>query len=152
FGTACAAIGVGRHLVGEDTRDVDIHRGNFVAARDHQRGELRDERRQELVVGADIRDLAQLQAEDGAVFFQGEFEVIDGVAAVDGGGDVLAPGLNPLHRLAEFHGKRGNEAFFAIDIQLAAEAAADLGSDDAHGSFRQADHQGNLCFQQVGNL
>src|SRR2546426_8280305 len=85
LGPPGAAIGVGRHLVGEhalgfyeDVRDV-------VATHDHQGGERWNSGRQQLVVGAEIGDDPALQPHHLAVGRRVDFDVVDLVAAVDGG-------------------------------------------------------------------
>ena len=56
----------------------------------------------------------------------------DLVAAVVAGGHVLRAGLDPLDRPARLAGGPGAEHLLAGDLQLGAEAAADLRGDDPH--------------------
>ena len=52
---------------------------------------------------------------------------------------MLAPVLDPAHRMADLHRDRGDGDVLRHDPVLAAEAAADVGRDDADLVFRQAE-------------
>ena len=52
---------------------------------------------------------------------------------------MLAAILDPAHRMADLHGDRGDGDVFRHDPVLAAEAAADVGRDDADLVLRQAE-------------
>jgi hypothetical protein len=84
------------------------------------------------------------QAEDLAVGGGGELAVHVVVAGEGRGADVLDAVLDPLDRLAEHDGRRDGAHIARVDADLVAEAAADVGADDAHlalGDARQqADH------------
>ena len=62
------------------------------------------------------------------------------VAAVAVGEEMLGALADPFHRLAQALGGDGGERIFAIGKQLGAEAAADIGRDDAHLLRRQLHH------------
>ena len=51
---------------------------------------------------------------------------------------MLAPVLDPAHRMADLHRDRGDRDVFRHQPVLAAEAAADIGRDDADLVLRQA--------------
>ena len=53
------------------------------------------------------------------------------VALLLGGEEVLAPVLDPFDRPAQRQRRRGERAVFGIEAALRAEAAADVGRDDA---------------------
>ena len=74
-------------------------------------------------LGPDRRDLPVLR--------RGELELVDDVAAVDGRQVVLGPLLDPLHRPPEPPRQRDGERLLGVDVELRAEAAADVGGDDA---------------------
>ena len=59
------------------------------------------------------------------------------VAAVAVGEEMLGALADPFHRLAQALGGDRGERIFAIGKQLGAEAAADIGRDDAHLVGRQ---------------
>ena len=52
---------------------------------------------------------------------------------------MLAAVLDPAHRMADLHGDRGDGDVLRHDAVLAAEAAADIGGDDADLVLRQAE-------------
>ena len=71
---------------------------------------------------------------------------------MDGRHEVFPAAFIPFHRTPGLHGQPGNDAFFTVDVKLAAESSADFGSDHPHGGFWQADQQRNLRFQKMRNL
>ena len=54
LGPARAADRVGGHLVGEDAREVQVDGRQLVTAAHHREAELGDERREQLLVGAEV--------------------------------------------------------------------------------------------------
>ena len=82
FGAAGAAIGVGRRLVGEDLGERRANRRNVVGRVRHHHRQRRDGGREQHVVGADVGDEPQLQAEHRAVALGREIDVAEDVAAV----------------------------------------------------------------------
>src|SRR5690242_15977121 len=152
LGTSGAAVGVSGHLVGEDAYNFAVEGGNLVAAGQHERGELRDEGREQLVVGAHVSQDSGAEAKDGAVLLQRQFQVVDGVATVDRHQQTFAASFGPLNGPAEPDGEPGDDAVFGVHVELAAKAAAHFGGDHAHRSFRQPDHERHLGLEQVGDL
>ncbi len=69
---------------------------------------------------------------DRAVLLDAHSRVGDLVAALVGDRHVLAPRLDPLDRALELARAPGREDLLAVDLQLRAEAAPDLGRDHAH--------------------
>ena len=55
---------------------------------------------------------------------------------------MLAAVLDPAHRMPDLHGDRGDRDVFRHEAVLAAEAAADVGRDDADLVLRQAERLG----------
>jgi hypothetical protein len=53
---------------------------------------------------------------------------------------MFTPVLDPPHRMLHLHRDRGDGDVFRHDAVLPAEAAADVGSNDANLLFRQAEH------------
>ena len=112
FGTAGAAIGIGRRLVGEDLGQRRADRRNVVGRVRHHHRERRDGRRQQHVVGADVGDQAKLQAEHRAVALRREIHVAEDVAAVGRGHEGLRAVFRPLHGNAEALRDRGRHVLF----------------------------------------
>ena len=130
LGPAGAAVGVGGHLVGEDAVALEPVGRELVDAREHERAQDRDARGDQPQVGAHVGEQPDLEALDVALAVGGDVDVLDLVAAVVGGHQRLAAGLGPLDRLAEPAGHQEREHLLRGDLQLAAEAAADVGGDD----------------------
>src|SRR5205823_11607717 len=82
FRTACSAIGVSRHLVGEHADDIDLNCRNLVAAGVHERGELRHQWREQLMIRAHIGEYASAKAENGALFLKRELHVVERISPV----------------------------------------------------------------------
>ena len=81
------------------------------------------------------------QAEDPAVGGGGDFTVHVVVAGERGGRDVLDAVFDPLHRFAQHDAGDDRAHIPRVDADLVAEAAADVGADDADLRFRQARQQ-----------
>ena len=108
--------------------------------------------RDELQVGAHVGEQADLEAEQRAVGLRGDLDVLDLVAAVDGGLVVLAARLGPLDRAAELLGDDEGEHLLGVDVELEAEAAADVGRDDADLVLADAGDQREHDAQDVRDL
>ena len=130
LGPAGAAVGVGGHLVGEDALALEPVGRELVDADVHERAEDRHTRGDQPQVGAHVGEDAAAQALDVALAVGGDVDVLDLVAAVVGAHQRLAAGLGPLDRLAQPAGDQQGEDLLGDDLQLAAEAAADVGGDD----------------------
>src|SRR5437868_5948080 len=152
FGSARAAVGVGRHLVGEDACDVDLYRGDFVRAGEHQARQGRDGRREQLVVRAEVCDDVVAQARQSAVQLTADLYLADLAAPVNRRLHVLAPRLDPLGGPAQSHRNPSEQGLLGVDVQLRAEAAADFRRDDTELVFGDADHQRDLRTHEVRYL
>ena len=122
---------VRRELVREHPDDVALDVGDLVAAGDHARREGRDDRALDQVVAAAVLD--DLGVDDGerAVTLGSELGVRDVVAPVVGGQHLVRARRDPLDRPVELARDEAGEHLLAVDLQLGAEAAADLWRDDA---------------------
>jgi hypothetical protein len=97
------------------------------------------------VEGAVVGHHVDAQAGDAAVFGGGDLAVHVVVAGEGGGADVLDAVLDPLDRPAQHDGGGDGAHVARVDAHLVAEAAADVGADDAHlalGDARQQRHHG----------
>ena len=147
-----AADGVGRHLVREDPGDVGLDGRDLVATAHHERRERRDERREQLVVGAHVGEDLRVQGGDRAVALRAHPHVVDLVAPVRGHLHVLRARRGPAHRPLEPARQVRDERLLAVDVQLRAEAAADVGRDHAEVVLRDAEHAGELEPHEVRDL
>src|SRR5205085_9193638 len=81
-----------------------------------------------------------------------DLDLADLIAPMNRRLHVLAPRLDPLAGLSRLHRNPTEQRLLRIDVQLRAEAAADLRRDDAQFVFRHADHERELRAQEVRNL
>ncbi len=103
-------------------------------------------------VGAHVGKKAHPHRGELAVGIGRQLDVLDLAAAVGGGDGVLAAGLVPAHRPAQLEGQGDAEQLFGVDVELAAEAAAHSGSDDAELVLGHAQGDGGHHLQDVGHL
>ena len=141
FGTAGAAIGIGRRLVGEDLAERDANRRDVVGGVGHQHRQRRDHRREQHVVGAHVGNQPQFQPQHRAVAFRRQVHVAEDVAAVDRGDERFGPVLDPLDRQLQLPGQRRRHELFAVDVDLGAEPTAHLRGDGAHLVLAHAEHR-----------
>jgi hypothetical protein len=66
--------------------------------------------------------------------------------------EVLAPRLDPLDRAPEVSRDCRHQDVLGIDVALDAEAAANLGSDDAHVFLGHAEHARDGAPHREGHL
>ena len=74
------------------------------------------------------------------------------VAALVVGDEALAAGRHPTHRALQSARGESHDRFFRIELALVAEAAADVGGDDAHRALRQAELLGDHAPDVVRHL
>ena len=73
-------------------------------------------------------------------------------AAMNGAEEILAAGFDPLNGLPGPHRDEAHKSLFGVDIEFGAEAAADLGSDEADAVFFEPQHGGKDGAREVRNL
>ena len=128
---AGAAVGVGRRRVREDARALEAVGRDVVAARVDPGAEQRDPRRDELQVGAHRRDEPDADGGDRPLRGGRELDLLEDVAAVDRRVEPLRALLDPLHRPVQAPREREAERLLGVDVELRAEAAADVRRDHA---------------------
>ena len=142
---AGAPIRVGRRRVRHDARVLVPIGADVEGTHVHPPAELGDPRRQQLEVGAHVRELDELHPEDAAVLGPGERAVVEHASAMDRRHVVLRPRLDPLHRTVELAAQRERERLLGVDVELRSEAAAHVRRDDPQlvlrdpGRDREAD-------------
>jgi hypothetical protein len=129
FRTPRSAIRVGRRLVGEHFGEGRADGGNVVGRVRHQHRERGNGGREQHVVGADVGDEPQLQPEHGAIALGCNIHIADDVAPVRCGHERLRTVFHPLHREPQAPGHHGGNIFLGVDVDLRAEAAANLWGD-----------------------
>ena len=132
LGTPRAANRVDRRGVGVDSVDLGVDGGNVVLAGEKDRIEIgRHHRPEGRGIGAQIGDRVDAQAEHLAIGVERQFGVRDVVAAVRVGEEGFRALRRPLHRPIDLLGRPGADRLLIVDEDLRAEAAADVGRDDA---------------------
>jgi hypothetical protein len=114
--------------------------------------ERRDRRREQHEVGPHVGDDLRVQGGDRPVAVGADADRGDLVAAVVGGEHVLRARLDPLHRAVELARERRERDLLAVDLQLAAEAAADVGRDARMRSSLMPRMSARKSLQEVGDL
>ena len=149
---AGAAVRVGRRLVREHAGALERVALDVVDAAVEERAEQRDAGRHELVVRAHVGEQLHAHAAQLPLLRRGELDVLDHAAAVDRGDVRLGPLLDPLHRRAELPRDREAERLLRVDVQLRAEAAADVGCDHAELPLGNPERQRERRPQDVRDL
>ena len=153
LGPAGTAVRVDRRRVGVGPAHFVVERRDPVRARhDEHVEDRRDARGERLEVRADVGDRAHAQAENRAIALRRKLDVRDVVAPVDGREVTLAPLLGPLHRSPESLREESHEELLGVDLELAAEAAADLGCDHAHLVLSEAEVERRDELDEVRDL
>ena len=113
-----AAVGTHRRLVGGDRIGLQAEMADAIRpgeiARRHARFHERARRPQRIGAGVDV-DVA-LDAEQRAVPVGGDRQVVEVVAGVNRGEQVLAAILDPAHRVSDFQRERGDRDVFRHDV------------------------------------
>src|SRR5262245_40943655 len=129
-------------LVGGDGVSVELQVPDAIGAgqiaRRHARFLKGARRPQGVSAGIDV-DIA-FDPQKRAVTIGRYDQVVGVVARVHRREEMFAPVLDPPHRMLHLHRDRGDGDVFRHDAVLPAEAAADVGSDDANLLLRQAEH------------
>ncbi len=129
FGPAGSTVGVGRSRVGEDARERDAVVRDRVRPCVDPGAEQRDPGRDELEIRPHRRVDVRPQRRDLPVLRRCQLERRHEVAAMDRRQRVLRALLDPLHRRAESARERDGEQLLRVDVELGAEAAADVRRD-----------------------
>jgi hypothetical protein len=106
----------------------------------------------QLRVGAEVAQQLDPRGEQLALLGRGHLHVLGDVAAVDGGEVALGALLDPLHRHAEPLGDRDRDRFLGVEVQLGAEAAADVRRDHPDLGLVDPGDQGHQGLEDVGDL
>jgi hypothetical protein len=132
FGPAGATIGVDRDGVGEHADHVRVDGPESVHARqDAGAGIGRDVRCVGGQIGAHIGDIAGTQRQHLALAIDRKLAEGNVVTALGVADERLRPLGSPFHRMAELARRVAGQHVLGIEEQLHAEAAADIGGDDA---------------------
>ena len=90
-------------------------------------GHVHDARGVGAHIGALVVEIAVVDGEDAALAVDGGADVVQLLARMIGGDQMLAPVLQPLHRAAQPHGGNADQHVFRIKLAADAEAATHMG-------------------------
>ena len=104
------------------------------------------------IPGAAVGNEAVAECEQPAVVVEARLDIVDLIARMAGGHEVLVPVLDPPNR--PFHGAREerNEQFLGIDVAFHAKTAADIERDATDARLGHVQHGGSLAPQPVHDL
>ena len=152
LGPAGAAIGAGGAGVGEHADDLDAAVFDLIAAAGHAHHALRRSGGARVQIGAEVGDDFDFQAENLAVFSERHLGSHRLIAALDRRQEIFAARGDPFDRLAQFEREMAGDDIFAVDRPFAAEAAADIGSDQMNSMLGKTGHAGDLGAGAMGSL
>ena len=152
LGAARSPDRVRRELVRHHAGHVGHHRRRFVDAAHHERAQRRDQRRQQQLVGADVRDDLRVPGRERAVALGADLDVVDLVTPVVGDHHPLRTRLDPLHRAPELARRPSAADLLGVDIELGTETAPDLRSDHTDPVLADAEQYREEQTQEVRNL
>ena len=146
-----AAIGSVRHLAGRDDARMDGEIVELVRPGQMHRGVVGDAGA-DRIPGAAVGNEAVAECEQPAVVVEARLDIVDLVARMAGGHEMLVPVLDPPDR--PFHRAREerNEQFLGIDVAFDAKTAADVERDAADARLGHVQHGGRLAPQPVHDL
>ena len=152
LGPAGAAVGVGPGLVGEHRLAGEVVGRELVDRVEHERAQHRHAAADDRDVRAEVGEQLDLEAGDRAVLLGRQGQLLPLVAAVVAAEQGLRAGLGVLHRLADPAADRPGDPLLRGGLELAAEAAADVGGDHPDLGLGHAGRRGQREPQDVRDL
>ena len=104
------------------------------------------------IPGAAIGNEAVAKCKQPAVVVEGGLDIVDLVARMAGGHEMLVPVLDPADRPLHRARKERDEQFLGIDVAFDAKTAADVERDAANPRLGHVQHRGGLAPQPVHDL
>ncbi len=124
---------------------------DLVGAGQVDRGVVGDARA-DRVPGAAIDDVVVADRQDAALVVEADLDIVQLVARMRRGHEMLAPLLDPAHRPAEAAREERDQEILGVGVALAAEPAADIERDDAHALLGEAEGRGDLAAHPMHDL
>ena len=138
LGTASPAISVGRQCVGEYPGRLRGDRRRSVHARQQRRiDRTRDRGPEGRDIGAKVGDGVDPECEEVSLAIERELRVGLMIARLIVGNEALAARRDPFDRPPQFSRGPGNDGLLGIMLPLVAEAATDVGRNQADRRLRQ---------------
>ncbi len=143
FGPSGAAIGVDRRGVSQRRLHVGVDERRRVLAGQQRCVEVgRHRRREGREIGAHVGDRLDLERQELAVLVERQLGVGDMVAAVAVGHERFGSFGSPFDGTSDTRGRPADHGLVGVAEDLAAEAAAHIGGDDAQLVLGDAQHEG----------
>ncbi len=133
-------------------RHVGVDCGRLVDPGHHERAQRRDQRREQHLVGAKVSEDLGVPRGERAVALGADLHVVDLVAPVVGDHHPLRARLDPLHRAPQLDRRPRAADLLGVDVELRAEATADLGRDHANSVLGDAEQDRQEQPQEVRDL
>ena len=130
-----AAIGPALRGIGEQALRHDVHGLDVVGLRNEAHRERSRRQRRADEIGAELEQTSCPQRQNLAVLVERELAVIDGLATAMVGQHAFRPARYPLHRAAQAAPSPEHQRVVGKRVALEAEAAANIGSNDADTIF-----------------
>ena len=143
---------VHRRLVGHDHLGRGLEVLEVVGPGQHAHADERLDHGQALQVGPGVGHAVVADGEDPAVVVVAHLDVVELLAPVGGGDEVLPAVLDPLDRALDAPRDAAQEDLLRVDLQLDPEAAAEVGGDHADAVLGQAERGLQVGLDPVGNL
>jgi hypothetical protein len=153
-GAGDAAIRQGRAFVGGDRSRAAAIAGQHIGAREQVRDLRRLQCRRDRVggIGARIHGCDAVDAKELSLARGVCGDAIVMLPAIGVGGQVLAAILDPAHGMIDTQSQRRERDLFAAEHALVAEAAADVGRDDADVAVVEAQALAQPGLHRMGEL
>src|SRR5439155_26316722 len=108
--------------------------------------------RADRVPGAAIDDVVVADGKDKALIVEGDLDIVQLVARMRRGHEMLAPLLDPAHRPAEPPREERDQEILRVGMALAAEPAADIQRDHPDPLLDEAEGRGDLAPHPMHHL
>ena len=153
-GSRNAAIGQDRAFVGRDRIGAAAIGGKIVRTRQDACDLRRFKASRERIrrIGAGIDGGLAIDAAQFAIAIRVAGDAVMVLAAIGAGGQMLAPILDPAHRMSAPHSQPAQAHFFRQQYSLIAEAAADIRRNDADLPFVESEASGKPGAHDVRHL
>ena len=148
---ACAPVGPGRWLIGDDPSHLDAHGRGGVRPGEAMAGEEGHRGRGHEEIRPQVCHNLHPEAQQGAIPLHRCLHVHRMSSAVEGE-QVFPALLHPLHRTAQADGQVRYGNLFGVQAPLFPKAAAHVGGHHTHTALRSVQHLGQVVPDRMGVL
>src|ERR1700693_3582305 len=93
-----------------------------------------------------------MECDETAILVEGKLGIMELVARVGSGREAFSSRFDPLDRHAESHGSKAHQHLIRVQMFLASETTADMGSNDAHLTDPELQYVGEMVANVMGRL